>query len=164
MWLTSPTEIKKEDISKEPPKTEVESPVIVERKNGKVIWKLRAMEAKQQDNGSMLLSEPKLILFTSSGKEIAIHGRQAWFKPIKRNIRFQSQVSVYHESWIMHTETLIYNSARDEAHAPERFTIEGETLSAKGKNMRLQRGSDQIKVDGGIWIQDRDPQWQGAKQ
>ncbi len=163
MWLAGPAEVEKVEVAKEPPKTEVESPVIVERKGGKIIWKLRAIEAKQQEDGRMLLFEPELVLFTNSGAEITIDGQQAWFEPIERNISFQNQVSVQHETWTMHTKALTYNSARDEAHAPEAFTIEGETLSAKGKNMRLQRSSDQIKVDDSIWIQDRNPQWQGVK-
>jgi len=57
-----------------------------------------------------------------------------------------------------------YTSADDALHIPGPFIIEGKTITAKGKNMRVYRGSEEINVDEGIWIQDSNPQWQGAKQ
>ncbi|ATX82125.1 LPS export ABC transporter protein LptC [Mariprofundus ferrinatatus] len=163
MWLAGPAEVEKVEDNTERPKTEVESPVIVERKDGKIIWQLRASEAKQQLDGRMHLLIPTLTLFTDSGVEINISSQQAWFEPLQRNIHFQDQVNVDYQTWKMTTETLIYDSTKDEIQVPDDFAVVGETISAKGNNMRLQRSSDQIKVDGGIWIQDSNPQWQGVK-
>jgi len=163
MWFSGPAEVDKATESTEKPKTEVESPVIVERKDGKIIWQLRAKEAKQQLDGKMHLILPVLTLFTQQNREVIINGEQAWFEPLQRNIHFQSQVNVNYEGWAMQTESLIYNSTLDEVHVPDNFSIKGKTISAKGKDMHLQRSSDQITVDGGIWIQDSDPKWQGVK-
>jgi len=46
------------------PGTEVEAPVIVERKDGRVLWQLRAAEASQQLDGQMHLTGPQLRLYT----------------------------------------------------------------------------------------------------
>lgn len=163
MWIASPAEVETAAQTVEQPKTAVESPVIVERKDGEVVWQLRAAEAKQQLDGMMHLINPVLILFTQQGREVTIEAKQAWLEPIQRNIRFQGQVSVRHEAWTMLSESLVYNSALDEIHVPEKFTIKGKTISARGKGMRLNRNSEKINVDQGIWIQDSDPQWQGVK-
>jgi len=164
MWRAGPSEVEQTPQSTERPKTEVASPVIVERKDGKVIWQLRADEAKQQPDGKMHLILPVLTLYTQQGLEIIIHGKQAWFEPLQRDIHFQDQVRINHEEWKMQTESLIYSSSLDEVHIPQRFTIHGRTITAKGKNMHLQRNSERINVDGGIWIRDSNPQWQGVKQ
>lgn len=164
MWNAGPAELEKAPETTEQSKTEVESPVIVERKDGKIIWQLRANEAKQQLDGRMHLLAPVLTLFTQQGREVIIEGEQAWFEPLQRNIHFQDQVRVNYETWLMLSETLIYDSSKDEIHLPEQFSIKGETISAKGKDMHLQRSTNRINVEQGIWIQDRNPQWQGVKQ
>ena len=94
---------------------------------------------------------------------MTIEAKQAWLEPIERNIQFKGQVNVRYEVWTMLSESLVYNSALDEVHVPEKFTISGKTISARGKGMRLNRNSEKIIVDQGIWIQDSDPQWQGVK-
>jgi len=164
MWFAGPAEVERTaEETTERPKTEVESPVIVERKDGEIIWQLRATEAKQQANGRMKLLSPVLTMFTESGQRVIIKGKNAVFHPINRNIRFQDQVKVNYEQWQMNTRILIYKSALDEIHVPETFDIFGENIKARGKNMRLNRNSETINVDGGIWIQDSDPKWQGVK-
>jgi len=163
MWFAGPAEVETASKSVERPKTEVESPVIVERKDGEVVWQLRADEAKQQLDGKMHLIDPVLTLFTQQGREVIINGDQAWLEPIQRNIQFQGKVNVRHEEWMMKSSSLIYNSKLDEIHVPEKFTIKGKTISARGEGMRLNRNSEQINVDRGIWIQDSNPQWQGVK-
>lgn len=165
MWNAGPAEIEKKEVqATERPKTEVDSPVIVERKDGEIIWQLRATEAKQQADGKMHLILPLLTLFTKKGEEVTIDSKQAWFEPLHRNIHFQDHVNVDYKVWNMVTTTLIYDSGSDEIHVPDAFTIKGETISAKGKSMRLFRKGDKIRVDGGIWIQDSDPKWQGVNQ
>lgn len=163
MWFAGPAEVETVAETVERPKTEVESPLIVERKDGEVIWQLRAEEAKQQLDGMMHLINPELILFTQQGREVTIEAKQAWLEPIQRNIQFNGQVNVQYEVWKMQSESLVYNSTLDEVHVPEKFTIKGKTISARGKGMRLNRNSEKINVDQGIWIQDSNPQWQGVK-
>jgi len=165
MWLQAPQEIAVEGEQTEKPQTRVESPVIVERKDGEIIWQLKAEEAKQQLDGQLNLISPTLILFTQSGDRVTINSRQAWFNPISRDVRFQDQVTVLYGAWQLSSELIIYTSATDVLHVPEKFSIKGKTMSARGKNMRLHRSREEINVDDGIWIQDRSsPEWQGASQ
>jgi len=145
-------------------KTQVESPVIVERKDGQVTWQLRAQEAQQQLDGKMHLITPNLILFTENGKQINIHSKQAWFEPLTRNVRFKDHVIVHHQEWVMTSDVLIYDSSKDEIEVPGLFNIQGNTIKAHGKDMHMHRISQEIHVENGIWIEDSDPHWQGAIQ
>jgi len=143
-------------------KTQVESPVIVERKDGKIIWQLRAEEANQQLDGRMRLSKPVLVLYTETQQQIHVVSQLAWFNPLTRDLRFERDVLVRHETWSISTDIMIYNSGSDELHMPNAFKLWGDGITAHGKNMRLQRSSEQVNVDDGIWIEDSNPHWQGA--
>ncbi len=160
--MESPAELTTTETDKEQPQTRVESPVLVERKDGQIVWQLRAAEARQQLDGRMLLSNPRLLLFTKDEREIPIESDKAWLDPVKRNIHFQDNVVIHYESWDLYTETMIYESGTDEMYMPEAFRIQGETLRAHGKDLRLNRQTEQVTVDKGIWIEDSNPQWQGV--
>lgn len=150
--------------STEEPKTQVESPVIVERKDGNIIWQLRAEEANQQLDGQMRLSKPVLVLYTEAQQEINIVSQLAWFNPLTRNLRFEKEVLVRYHEWSISTDIMTYNSSSDQLHMPETFKLWGKSITARGKNMHLQRTSEQVNVDDGIWIEDSNPHWQGVTQ
>jgi len=140
----------------------VEAPVIVERKDGRVLWQLRAAEASQQLDGQMHLTGPQLRLYTDSGEEVQIYGEQAWFNPLKRDVRFQDRVKVLFSTWTMTSESLAYESSSDQLTIAGAFRIQGDTIRAHGKHMIFHRAREQIDVTEGIWIQDTNPQWQGV--
>ncbi len=146
----------------EEPNTQVESPVIVERKDGGVVWTLRAQEANQQFDGNMQLTHPKLVLYTEKQQEINIISQKAWFNPMTRNLRFEEKVLIQHDVWSIATDLLLYISNSDELQMPNAFKLWGKSIKAHGKNMHLHRNSEQITVDEGIWIEDANPQWQGV--
>ncbi len=146
----------------EEPKTQVESPVIVERKDGNMVWKLRAEEANQQLDGRMRLSKPVLVLYTETEQQIHVVSQLAWFNPLTRDLRFEREVLVRYKTWSISTDIMTYNSSSDELHMPNAFKLWGDSITAHGKNMRLQRSSEEVNVDDGIWIEDRNPHWQGA--
>jgi len=144
------------------PKTEVESPVIIERKDGKITWQLRAKEATQQLNGKMRLNRPILRLYTQGGDEIKIQSRQAWFEPIARNVRFTDHVQVFFNQWTLTSDLMIYESSKDEITIPGKFNISGDSIHAHGSKMKLYRDREEVNVEDGIWIEDTNSQWQGA--
>jgi len=148
--------------SEEKPKTEVERPVIVERRDGKISWQLRAGEASQQLDGKMHLKQPVLVLYTESGQSINIGSDQAWFEPIRRNVRFKDHVVVHFNAWTMRSKVMLYVSAKDEIQVPGTFKLSGKSIRAHGRNMRFHRSTEELNVDGGIWIKDTDSQWRGA--
>ena len=162
MAIEGPTELASKAVDKEQPRTKVESPVLIERKDGDVAWQLRAEEANQQLDGRMHLIKPTLLLFTEDKGEIPIESEQAWFDPLKRDIHFQDNVTVHYETWVLYTEVMIYKNATDELHIPGDFRVKGETLRARGKDLRLHRRTEQLTVDKGIWIEDSKPQWIGV--
>jgi len=156
--------VQREQPTADDPKTEVESPVIVERKDGRISWQLRAAEASQQLDGKMRLNLPVLTLYNDNGEQIIINSRQAWFEPVRRDVRFEDHVIVRFNDWRLQSELLIYVSGADEIRIPGAFTLRGRSISARGSNMRLRRESEEIDVEGGIWIQDSNAHWQGAGQ
>jgi len=146
------------------PNTQVESPVIVERKDGDIVWTLRAQEANQQLDGNMQLTHPILALYTESQQEINIVSQNAWFNPITRNLRFEEKVLIEYDVWSISTDLLLYISSADELQMPNAFKLWGKSIKAHGKNMHLHRANEQVNVDEGIWIEDSDPEWQGVTQ
>jgi len=164
LMMSGKQETTHSDHTQDTSKTQVESPVIVERKDGQVTWQLRAEEAQQQLDGKMHLITPTLILFTDNGKKIYINSKQAWFEPLSRNVQFKDQVVVHDKIWVMHSEVLIYDSSKDEISVPGLFRIEGKNIHAHGKQMHMHRITQEIHVESGIWIEDSDPHWQGALQ
>jgi len=162
MGVKGPAELTPTATDKAQPRTKVESPVIIERKDGEVAWQLRAAEANQQLDGRMHLVKPKLLLFTEDKREIRIESNQAWFDPLEQDINFQDNVTVHYKTWDLYTEDMIYKDAMDELHIPGVFRVKGETLRARGEDLRLNRQTEQLTVDKGIWIEDSKPQWTGV--
>lgn len=162
MGVEGPAELTRTVADKEQPRTKVESPVIIERKDGEVAWQLRAKEANQQLDGRMHLLKPRLLLFTEDKREVHIESKQAWFDPLKRDINFQDNVIIHYKTWDLYTEDMTYKDAMDELHIPAGFRVEGETLRARGEDLRLNRQTEQLTVDKGIWIEDSKPQWTGV--
>lgn len=162
MWTAGPKEPLSTGETVEQTQTKVESPVIVERREGEIVWQLRAAEASQQLDGKMHLSQPQLLLFTADQREIPIKGNEAWFDPLKRNIHFKQHVTVLYGDWHLASEDLIYDNAKDEIHIPDTFELTGNTVRARGSQLRLNRQSEILTVDNGIWIEDSHPRWQGV--
>ena len=162
MWTAGPKTPVVSSQPEEQTQTKVESPVIIERREGEVIWQLRAAEANQQLDGRMLLIQPELLLFTAGKREIPIESEQAWFDPLQRNIHFQQHVTVKFASWNLASEEMIYDNAKDEVFIPGPFELTGETVRAHGKLLRLNRESEIVTVDEGIRIEDSHPRWQGV--
>jgi len=142
--------------------TQVESPVIVERKNGRIIWQLMAGEAKQQLDGQMHLTRPELTLYSETDAKIPVRGDEAWFDPLRRSIRFSGHVAVHYQDWDLSCELLEYSSSSDELKIPGVFKLKGATMHASGKTMRIDRPNELLYVDAGITIDDTRTTWTGS--
>jgi hypothetical protein len=159
MWINSGTVIE-EQASSEPqeaggqPQAKVEKPLIVERKGERIIWRLQAESAKQQEQG-MHLIEPRLELFTESGDMIPVQGREAWFEPLRRNIRFQGAVQASYRDWQLQSEQLRYESSRDELVVPGKFSLVKPNTTLKGRGLRVDRKSERLKVEHDVRLEDR---------
>ncbi len=136
--------------------TRVKKPLIVERNDGRMVWRLQAEKADQETRGLHLI-QPRLELFTESGKVIPIRGRQAWFQPLSKNIRFEGAVVVDYEAWRLQSEVLQYDSAKDELYIPGNFRLRGDSIRARGQTLRAKRSLQRIWVDNGVWIEDSRP-------
>jgi lipopolysaccharide assembly outer membrane protein LptD (OstA) len=163
MRMGGPEEITPAGVSDDKPQTRVESPVIVERKDGKVLWQLRAQQARQQLDGQMHLIRPRLILSTEGKREIPIESEHAWFDPLRRNIRFEGNVSIRYATWRIYSEKIFYSNSKNEVSIPGAFRFERQTMHGHGKNLRLLRTTERLIVMDGIWIEDSDLRWQGVK-
>jgi len=162
-WLANPKDSDTDPGTVEQQQSSVESPILVERKDGKIVWQLRAAEASQQLDGTMLMTTPTLTLYTDSGKEVAIEGKQASFDPLRRDVTFHEAVQVHHEQWLLKTEEMTYLNAKDMLLILGEFEIQGETIQARGKNMKMFRTSEEIQVNQGVWIRDNNANWQTQK-
>jgi len=158
MWINSAATVTVEpqETAKksEEPKAAVEKPLIVERKGDRLIWRLQADSALQQEQG-MYLTEPRLEMFTEAGEVVPIQGKEAWFEPLRKNIRFKGAVRVDFREWQLKSETLKYVSGRDEAYVSGFFELKKPGVTLKGKGLRVDRKSQRLTVEHNVWLEDR---------
>jgi len=135
----------------------VDKPLIIERKAGKMIWRLKAQKAEQELRGSMHLLDPELELFSEDGKRIPITGREAWFNPLTKAITFKGNVVAHYDEWTLYAEDVSYDHASDTVHIPGDFRIEGKLTRARGRGLTAWRGDHHVHVEEAAWIEDRHP-------
>lgn len=135
----------------------VDKPLIIERKAGRMLWRLRAQKAEQELKGSMHLLDPELELFSEDDKRIPITGREAWFDPLSKAIHFKGDVVAHYEEWTLYTQDMSYDHASDSVHIPGDFRIEGKQTRARGRGMTAWRGERRVRVEEAVWIEDKHP-------
>ena len=157
MWVNSKevvtTEPKQDNGKVRQPQAQVEKPLIVERKGDRLIWRLQADSAKQQKQG-MYLTDPRLELFTEAGEVVPVRGKEAWFEPLRKNIRFKGSVEVEFRDWKLTSETLQYVSGRDEAYVKDDFELKKPGVTLRGKGLRVDRKSQRLTVEHNVWLED----------
>jgi len=135
----------------------VDKPLIIERKAGKMTWRLKAKKAAQELRGSMHLSDPQLELFSESGKRIPMSGREAWFDPLSKAIRFKGDVVIRYGDWTLYGDDVRYDHTTDTIHIPGDFRIDGKLTRVRGRGLTAWRSKHHIRVDHAVWIEDRHP-------
>jgi len=165
MWAHNNAETLPEEVADtgEAASTRVEKPLIVERKGERIVWRLKAESAKQHEN-TMLLTTPILELFTETNEVITVLGDQAWFEPLKRNIHFKGSVSVTYRDWLLLTDTLYFDSTRDEVIVPNNFTATGQHTTIKGRGLKAERKTQMLHVAHDVWVKDSQPERLGGLQ
>jgi len=158
LWFNSKTIVSEETEQPvgehvQQPQAKVEKPLMVERKGDRIIWRLQADVAKQQEQG-MHLTEPRLEMFTETGEVIPIQGREAWFEPMRKNIHFKGAVQVSYRDWTLNSETLRYDSGRDEVLIPGTFEAKKPDMTLRGKGLRVDRKTERLTVDHDVWVED----------
>jgi len=132
----------------------VDKPVIVEREAGRILWRLKAARAEQQLSGAMHLIEPELVLFTEQGERVPMTGREAWFDPVRKRVRFRGHVRVRYRKWRLTSEEVRYDHGRDELVIPGDFRLQGKHTRGRGRGLTLWRKNRRIHVAHGVWIRD----------
>lgn len=141
----------------------VEHPVIIEHREDKIVWRLKAELAEQRLDGSLQMQGPLLELYTDSGERIPIQGEQAWFSPIKKQAKFEGDVMVLYRDWELHCGELQYDGKADALHIPGSFRFTGPGISGEGHRLRASRRTEQIWVDEGVRIRDERPgRWEDS--
>lgn len=143
-------------------RTQVDKPLIVERKGDRMLWRLQAQKAEQETGDGMHLISPRLDLFTETGEIIPVRGKEAWFDPVSRSIRFKGDVDVHYRTWILKCQILNYDHGTEKLHIPGAFRITGDSIKIRGKGLTAFRNTQRILVDQGVWVEDSQPErWEG---
>jgi len=135
----------------------VDRPVIIERKAGKVVWRLKAKKAEQELGGSMHLVAPELELYSEDNMSIPVAARDAWFNPLTKSVNFKGGVVVRYGEWTLYAEDVSYKHASDILSIPGDFRIESKLTKARGKGLTAWRGERHVRVESSSWIEDRHP-------
>lgn len=139
------------------PQAYVDRPLIVEREAGRTVWRLKAAKAEQQLTGAMHLLEPELELFTENGKNIPMTGKEAWFNPLSKQVRFKGNVEVQYGEWRLYSDSMRYDHQKGAVVIPGRFRIVGKTTHVRGRNLTAWRAAQHVRVEDGVWIEDTRP-------
>jgi len=164
IWLAEPVHHK---ALRAPPKkemTRIDKPLLVERKGDRLIWKLRAETAKQNSDGNLEMKHPELDLFTAAAVEIIIQSRHAFVDTVKKTVQFRNRVIVDYNGWKLRSELLVYDMNHDLIRVPEEFDLTGPAITARGKNMTIDRNSQHLLVKERVLIRDnRGISWSGRQ-
>jgi len=136
------------------PQANVEKPLIVERKGERIVWRLQAESAIQQEQG-MRLVEPRLELFTDKGEAIPIRASEALFEPAARNIRFKGSSQVEFREWTLQSDQLKYDSGRDEVVIPGAFSLSKPGTRLSGIGLRVEHKSERLIIEHKARAEDR---------
>jgi len=154
LWLAEPAH---QEVPDEPPArslTQIDRPMLVEKKGDRLVWRLQAESAKQKPDGNLEMRAPELDLFTGSDVEVPVRSRKAFVDTSKRKIRFQGDVVVLYNEWELRGQVLIYDISRDLILMPANFHLTGPGIIARGKNMTIDRHRERLLVEDKVWIQD----------
>jgi len=168
LWMNSGTEVVDQPPvasveSSKKPVAKVEKPMIVERKGERIIWRLQAEEAKQQEQ-SMHLTDPRLELFTESGEVIPVEGGQAWFEPVRKSIHFKGSVKAQYRDWTLLCDELSYDGGKDELVVPGGFRVNRPGVKMRGRGLRVDRKTQNLKVSHDVWVEDSTPRSIGGRR
>ena len=119
-----------------------------------MVWRLKAARAEQQLTGTMHLLEPELELFTETGKSIPMTGKEAWFNPLSKQVRFKGDVEVRYGEWRLYSNSVRYDQQKGAMVVPGPFRIEGETTRVRGRDLTAWRATHHIRVEHGVWIEE----------
>ncbi|MDX8389357.1 MAG: LPS export ABC transporter periplasmic protein LptC [Mariprofundaceae bacterium] len=132
--------------------TEVDQPFIVERKQGRVVWRLRAKKAEQA-TGGMRLTRPKLELLTESNAIVSITSAKGWVAPFSDGLSFEGGVEVRFETWLLQCEKLIYDGRHEELQVPDTFMISGDGMHVEGRGLRAEKTGEHIWIEDGVKVE-----------
>jgi len=168
LWMNSKVAVSEKPVqasveSVKQPETQVEKPLIVERKGDQIIWRLQAEEAKQQGQG-MHLIEPRLELFTEIGEVIPIEGSEAWFEPTKKNIHFKGSVKAKYRDWILLCDEFRYDGGLDELVVPGSFKVSKPDVKLRGRGLHVDRKTQSLRIAHDVWVEDATPRELGDRR
>jgi len=143
------------DAAKQTDQAFVDKPLIIERKAGKMTWRLKAGKAEQELQGGMHLIDPELELFSASGKRIPMTGDEAWFNPLSKAIRFKGHVVIRYGDWVLYGDDVNYDHSKDTVQIPGNFHIEGKLTRVRGRGLTGWRSKQHIRIEHAVWIEDR---------
>lgn len=143
----------KQEVSEAASQARVEKPLLVERKGEKLIWRLQAETARQEE-GVMILIHPKLELFTEQQEVVEVQGDKAWFEPLQRNITFRGQVRTNFHEWILTSQQLRYQSAQDTLVIQGAFELNSPDTKVRGRGLTANRKTQEIFIAQHAWVCD----------
>jgi len=154
LWLGEPAHQEDAPELAHKAMTQIDKPLLVERKGDRLLWRMQAESANQSPDGNLELDVPELDLFSSDGVKVPIRSRKAFVDTLKREIRFRGDVVVIYDQWELRGQVLIYDINRDLIHMPAQFQINGPGITVKGKNMTIDRSRQHVLVEERVWIRD----------
>jgi len=136
--------------------TQVDEPWLVERRGDKVIWRLKAKDARQ-GLSTMEFQQPVLELFTEAGELIVVKGDEGAMELLSRNMHFLGHVEVLYQDWHLVSDDLRFDSRTDEVVVPHAFVITGVDTTIHGRELHANRETSLVEIMHDVSVEDRAP-------
>ena len=125
-------------------------PEIVERRNGREVWRLVAEEA-HEEGGRMQLAAPRLVLALAGGGFVRVRAPAGSFAPDTHRARLTGGAEARWDTWRLVAPVLVYDPGKDALMAPEGFRlVRAGWGRAEGARLVVRRKTRTLEAHGHV--------------
>lgn len=129
--------------------TTVANPDMTEYDGDRLVWRLQADSAKEQET-KVLLKNPVIDLFAENGDKMPIRAHQGIYDKTNKVMHFKGNVLAGYQTWDLSSETLDYFDEKGEVIVADTFVLKQEGMRISGKDLRIFRTEEKVQVLQGV--------------
>ncbi|RME87399.1 MAG: hypothetical protein D6771_00535, partial [Zetaproteobacteria bacterium] len=132
-------------------KETITRPEIIERRDGRLIWRLIAERAEEAGK-QLRFVRPHIVLYDDQGREAPIDAKEGYFDPVRRRLKLTGGVEGRFGIWRFAAPWMDYDPKRDLVRAPE-GVLSAKGVRIAGKRWRVARARQIIEIGSEVHAQ-----------
>lgn len=129
--------------------TTVANPDMTEYDGDRLVWRLQADSAKEQDT-KVLLVNPVIDLFDESGDKMPIQANSGSYDKTNKIMHFEGNVLAGYQAWDLSSDMLDFFDEKGEVIVPDAFVLQQDGMTISGKDMRIFHNTGKLQVLKGV--------------